>query len=71
MQELSLEFTPPSRPEVKLDDLKKITLLGAGTFGQVWLVSDKSNTEENTAYALKVQVCFKKARAKGEKLPVP
>jgi cAMP-dependent protein kinase regulator len=68
MDDLSLEFTPPPRPDVKFEDLTKITLLGAGTFGQVWLVTDKSNTEENTAYALKVQV-RKKARMKS--MPAP
>jgi len=52
--QLTEEFKPPPRPKVKLEDLDKIKLLGAGTFGQVWMVSDK-NTEEKTTYALKVQ----------------
>jgi len=35
-----------------LDTIKKHQILGAGTFGQVWLVTDN---KENTAYALKIQ----------------
>ena len=50
------EFKPPPRPKVKLEDLEKIKLLGAGTFGQVWMVTDKNNKKDKTAYALKVQV---------------
>jgi len=52
---LTEEFKPPPRPKVKLENLDKIKLLGAGTFGQVWMVSDK-NKKEETTYALKVQV---------------
>jgi protein kinase A len=41
---------------IKLENLKKHTILGEGTFGQVWLVSD--NSEVNSAqcpFALKIQ----------------
>lgn len=37
---------------LSLDSLKKYRILGAGTFGQVWLVSDKTS---KTPYALKIQ----------------
>jgi CRP-like cAMP-binding protein len=48
---------PKVRPKVKLNDLEKIKLLGAGTFGQVWLVSDKSKSDKTkSVFALKVQV---------------
>lgn len=40
---------------VKLADLKRHTLLGAGTFGQVWLVSYKDSKGETEAAALKIQ----------------
>lgn len=40
-------------PNINLDTLKKVTILGAGTFGQVWLVRDKK--DKNTTYALKIQ----------------
>lgn len=53
--QLTEEFIPPPRPKVKLESLEKIKLLGAGTFGQVWLVAGKNKTEK-TSYALKVQV---------------
>ena len=52
-----LSFKPKVRPKVELKDLEKIKMLGAGTFGQVWLVADKSKpTEEKSVFALKVQV---------------
>jgi len=38
-----------------LGDLKKHTILGAGTFGQVWLVSRTKSDGKRAAYALKVQ----------------
>ena len=38
---------------VKMEDLKMIRILGAGTFGKVWLVSRNGT---NDAYALKIQV---------------
>jgi len=37
--------------DIQVKDLQKHRILGAGTFGQVWLVSDK----QNNAYALKIQ----------------
>mmetsp|Transcript_19129 Transcript_19129/g.27207 ORF Transcript_19129/g.27207 Transcript_19129/m.27207 type:complete len:816 (+) Transcript_19129:184-2631(+) len=37
---------------VTLETLKKVKILGSGTFGQVWLVTDKRN---NLPYALKIQ----------------
>lgn len=41
---------------VKMSDLKKHRILGVGTFGKVWLVSNKNNTSKNKeAFALKVQ----------------
>ena len=40
---------------LKLEDLKRHTILGQGTFGQVWLVSRKTKDKKDVAYALKVQ----------------
>eukprot|EP00977_Amphora_coffeiformis_P014767 scaffold4223_cov189-Amphora_coffeaeformis.AAC.27 len=52
----SLEPLIRARPDLKLEDLKRIKLLGHGNFGQVWLATDdKMNRDEQTAYALKVQ----------------
>ena len=39
---------------IKLTDLKKHRLLGCGTFGKVWLVSDETSSED-IPYALKIQ----------------
>lgn len=44
-----------SKSTIALKDLKKHTLLGAGTFGQVWLVSCPGASGKEEAYALKVQ----------------
>ena len=41
-----------SKGEISLYDIQKHRVLGAGTFGQVWLVNKKG---DNDAYALKVQ----------------
>eukprot|EP00980_Cylindrotheca_fusiformis_P024375 scaffold11809_cov128-Cylindrotheca_fusiformis.AAC.14 len=42
--------------KIKLDQLKKHGILGAGTFGQVWLVTDSAASEGATnPYALKIQ----------------
>jgi hypothetical protein len=41
--------------EIKLSQLKKHGILGAGTFGQVWLVTDSANTGPMQPYALKIQ----------------
>ncbi len=40
--------------KIKLTDLKKHRLLGCGTFGKVWLVSDETSVQE-IPYALKIQ----------------
>jgi Protein kinase domain/Cyclic nucleotide-binding domain len=41
-------------PSIAQKDLKKHKILGAGTFGQVWLVSNESGGKRS-AYALKIQ----------------
>jgi len=43
------------KSDIKYQDLKKHTILGAGTFGQVWLVSAEGSGGKREAYALKVQ----------------
>lgn len=40
---------------LQLDDLQKHTVLGSGTFGQVWLVSRKTSSGDRKTYALKIQ----------------
>jgi len=40
---------------ISLDDLEKHTIIGAGTFGQVWLVSHLGSDGERHPYALKIQ----------------
>jgi hypothetical protein len=40
---------------IKLSDLKRHRILGAGTFGQVWLVSRDRPDGSRTPYALKIQ----------------
>lgn len=40
---------------IALKDLERHTILGAGTFGQVWLVSRKKSDGKRVAYALKIQ----------------
>lgn len=47
--------TAAGKSNLKLDDLKRHTLLGAGTFGQVWLVSAADGKGDKKPYALKVQ----------------
>mmetsp|Transcript_10375 Transcript_10375/g.21429 ORF Transcript_10375/g.21429 Transcript_10375/m.21429 type:complete len:837 (+) Transcript_10375:96-2606(+) len=42
-----------AKSKIKMEDLDMIRILGAGTFGKVWLVQRKGTNE---AYALKVQV---------------
>jgi CRP-like cAMP-binding protein len=44
-----------SQTQIRFSDLKKHTILGAGTFGQVWLVSTEGPDGKRTPYALKVQ----------------
>jgi len=41
--------------QIPITELKKHKILGAGTFGQVWLVSRKTSLGDRRAYALKVQ----------------
>jgi hypothetical protein len=41
--------------QIPMSELKKHAILGAGTFGQVWLVSRKTSMGDRRAYALKVQ----------------
>lgn len=40
---------------VKMSELKRHKILGAGTFGQVWLVSRTASNDQRLAYALKIQ----------------
>jgi CRP-like cAMP-binding protein len=55
----SIRNKPPKKDahqNIQYKDLKKHKILGAGTFGQVWLVSVKSPSGGGrTAYALKIQ----------------
>eukprot|EP00523_Entomoneis_sp_CCMP467_P000550 CAMPEP_0168755392 /NCGR_PEP_ID=MMETSP0724-20121128/20044_1 /TAXON_ID=265536 /ORGANISM="Amphiprora sp., Strain CCMP467" /LENGTH=879 /DNA_ID=CAMNT_0008804003 /DNA_START=171 /DNA_END=2810 /DNA_ORIENTATION=+ len=47
------------RSSIKLEDLEKRTILGAGSFGQVWLATGKDDTTgETETYALKIQAKF-------------
>mmetsp|Transcript_16222 Transcript_16222/g.22866 ORF Transcript_16222/g.22866 Transcript_16222/m.22866 type:complete len:798 (-) Transcript_16222:62-2455(-) len=41
--------------DIKFNELKRHRILGAGTFGQVWLCSRKNSKGEKVAYALKIQ----------------
>uniref|UniRef100_A0A7S4NAI1 cGMP-dependent protein kinase n=1 Tax=Odontella aurita TaxID=265563 RepID=A0A7S4NAI1_9STRA len=49
--ELSKSVAEDGRP-IQMDDLNRHRILGAGTFGQVWLVNRKGTKD---AYALKIQ----------------
>ena len=40
---------------IAMEDLERHTILGAGTFGQVWLVSHVNSEGERKPYALKIQ----------------
>lgn len=40
---------------IAMEDLERHTILGAGTFGQVWLVSHVNSDGERHPYALKIQ----------------
>jgi hypothetical protein len=52
----SMDDESISPSDIKMSDLKTHALLGAGTFGQVWLVSrPKSSGSGRRAYAMKVQ----------------
>ena len=48
--------------KITMRKLKRHTLLGAGTFGQVWLVSRKASDGTERAYALKVQSKYELAQ---------
>lgn len=47
--------SPEPAGEVQVKDCKKHRILGAGTFGQVWLVSHQGGDGKKHAYALKIQ----------------
>ena len=48
--------TKAPKSKIQVKDLEKHKILGAGTFGQVWLVSEKGKDKSKTeAYALKIQ----------------
>lgn len=47
---------------ILLEDLVRHTIIGAGTFGQVWLVSHSGEDKERRPYALKVQSKFELIR---------
>eukprot|EP00522_Entomoneis_paludosa_P010587 CAMPEP_0172450240 /NCGR_PEP_ID=MMETSP1065-20121228/8671_1 /TAXON_ID=265537 /ORGANISM="Amphiprora paludosa, Strain CCMP125" /LENGTH=791 /DNA_ID=CAMNT_0013202019 /DNA_START=138 /DNA_END=2513 /DNA_ORIENTATION=+ len=54
--------------QAKITDFTKHTILGAGTFGQVWLVSREDSMGEQRVYALKIQSKYelvKNHQAKG------
>jgi protein kinase A len=46
---------PTVRPSMELKDLQKHYLLGEGSFGQVWLVSDSAIKDSCKTYAMKIQ----------------
>jgi hypothetical protein len=48
--------TESMRPHIPLEKLTRHTILGAGTFGQVWLVSYPDTKGDKMPYALKIQV---------------
>uniref|UniRef100_A0A7S2VFD7 cGMP-dependent protein kinase n=1 Tax=Entomoneis paludosa TaxID=265537 RepID=A0A7S2VFD7_9STRA len=52
-EEEEIEYIIPKR-DFKFENLDKKVMLGEGQFGQVWLVTDKTETEKR-AYALKIQ----------------
>lgn len=48
-----------AKPVIPFEKLDRHTILGAGTFGQVWLVSYKDpSTGTRNPYALKIQVIY-------------
>lgn len=51
-----VEYIVPKR-NIKFENLVKKVMLGEGQFGQVWLVTDKTENEKR-AYALKIQSKF-------------
>lgn len=53
-----MPVAPPLTTSANLNDLKRHKILGEGTFGQVWLVSEHMSDGTNRAYALKIQSKF-------------
>lgn len=51
----SMKRTSIKPQDITLKALKKHAILGAGTFGQVWLVSRETSDGSRHAYALKIQ----------------
>ncbi|KAL7558894.1 hypothetical protein ACA910_019429 [Epithemia clementina (nom. ined.)] len=47
-----------SMSSLSIDDFKRHTILGAGTFGQVWLVSRETSAGNQRVYALKIQSMY-------------
>jgi hypothetical protein len=54
----SIMMDSMSDGHIKLSDLKRHRILGAGTFGQVWLVTRDRPDGSRTPYALKIQSKF-------------
>ena len=55
-EELLQEAPKQPKANIRLEDLEKITILGAGSFGQVWLVKGQDcDTAESNPFALKIQ----------------
>jgi hypothetical protein len=53
---LGISGKPAKETKIQVKDLEKHKILGAGTFGQVWLVSEKGKDKNKAeAYALKIQ----------------
>jgi hypothetical protein len=62
------KFTSIIEADIPLKSLKKHAILGAGTFGQVWLVSKDAPDGSRRPYALKIQSKYElvqNAQAKG------
>lgn len=51
----SLKVSPTSSKSLSLNDLDRLTILGSGTFGQVWLVTRTGTDGTKHSYALKIQ----------------
>lgn len=58
------DFTSIVDENIPLKSLKKHGLLGAGTFGQVWLVSKVAPDGTNRPYALKIQSKYELIKSK-------
>lgn len=50
-----LDIQPPMETSAELQYLKRHKILGEGTFGQVWLVSETKHDGSQIPYALKIQ----------------